>query len=382
MLAMKRKVKKIPVLLTFIILIGMVFGCLYFFKEYFKKEIKIEKPTELEKEEIKRYEGSMTVAGNVLINSNMWSDTMNANGTYDFDYVFDGIKDKVKASNVNIYSQQSILGGKALKESLNSNYNSPTDVFDSLNKLGFNAVSLASYQSFDKGLTGINNTIDYITNKNSIYSGISNSEENRLKNNISTKSGIRYGLLSYTIGTDTTLTNPYLVNVYTDDLAKRDIEAIKNNVDILIVSIDWSNINSYEITQEQSRIANYLSGLGVNVIIGNTGYSIQPIEIIGNTIVFYSVGNLLSGHTSIDSRISLISDFKIKITDKEKVRTIEFTDINVSLLFAYNQFKTNYKVIPFNKITTELPSYSTYYEKYNKVLTDNKDYINVYKLGE
>ena len=56
MLAMKRKVKKIPVLFTFIILIGLVFGCLYFFKEYFKKEIKTEKPTELEKEEIKKFE--------------------------------------------------------------------------------------------------------------------------------------------------------------------------------------------------------------------------------------------------------------------------------------------------------------------------------------
>lgn len=379
---MKRRVKKVPVLFTFLILIGIVFGCLYFFKEYFKKEIKTEKPTELEKEEVKRYEGSMTIAGNVLVNSNMWYDTVNADGTYDFDYVFDGIKDKVKASNINIYSQQSVLGGKILGESLNYTYNSPTDVFDSLNKLGFNAVSLASYQSFDKGLNGITATTDYIKSKNAIYSGISGSEETRLGNNVITKSNIRYGLLSYTMGTDTTFTNSYLVNVYSDDAVKTDIESIKNDVDIIIVSIDWSNITSYEITQEQSRIANYLSGLGVNVVIGNTGYSIQPIEIIDNTIVFYSMGNLLSGHTSIDSRISMIADLKIKITIKDDKKTVEFSNINASLVFAYNQFKTNYKVIPFDKITTELPSYSTYYEKYNKVLTDNKDYINVYKLGE
>lgn len=379
---MKRRIKKAPVLFTFLVLIGLVFGCLYIFKEYFKKEINKETPTELEKEEIKNYEGSMTIAGNVLVNSNMWYDTMNSDGTYDFDYVFNGIKDKVKTSDINIYSQQSVLGGKALGESLNYTYNSPTDVFDSLNKLGFNAVSLASYQSFDKGIDGITSTIDYISGKGAIYSGISNSEENRITNNIITKNNIRYGLLSYTIGTDTTLTSPYLVNIYSDDQAKTDVETIKNNVDIIIVSIDWSNITSNEITQEQSRIANYLSGLGVNVVIGNTGYSIQPIEIIDNTIIFYSVGNLLSGHTSIDSRISIISDFKIKITIKDDEKTVEFSNINLSLLYAYNQFKTNYKVIPFDKITTELPSYSTYYEKYNTILTNDKDYINLYKLGE
>ena len=50
--------------------------------------------------------------------------------------------------------------------------------------------------------------------------------------------------------------------------------------------------------------------------------------------------------------------------------------------YSYNKDNSNYKVVPFNKITNEFSSYKTYYEKYKTLLTDGKDYINVYALGD
>lgn len=379
----RRKVKKGPVLFTFLLLIILVFGCLYLFRDLFSKSVDNDNVTELNKEEKpKVYSGTITLAGDVMINSNMWYDTITNEGTYDYDYVFEDLKSSIKQSNINIYKQESIVGGKDLGSSLNYVFNSPVDQLLSMKTMGFNMVALASYQSYDKGLGGITNTITSLNDNDLFYAGISDSEANRLKNNTVTKNGIKYGLLSYTLGTDTEYTDVYLVDKYSESLVKSDVDNLKEDVDVIIVYIDWTDIDSEEITEEQTEIATYLSGMGVNIVVGNTGYTIQPIKMINDTLVYYSIGNLLTGHTSIDSRISMISDLKVEVTKLEDETTIKFSNINVLFTFAYNQYKTNYKVLPFTKITNELSSYETYYEKYSTLLTTNNEDIDIYELGD
>ncbi len=379
----RRRIKKSVLIVIFLILIFAVFGSLYAFSGYFKKDVEVDTPTELNKKETKKvYSSSFTLAGNVLVNSNMWYDTLSEDNTYNFKYVFETLKKSYVKSNINFYSEQSIIGGKDLGLSAYYNYNSPVEVGDAMIDLGINLVSLANYHAYDKGLKGITNSIEY-WNKNKIaYSGTSTTEEERLQNNIIAKNGVSYALLSYTLGTDTKFTDKYLINVYSDEQVKEDVNRMKQLADVVIVSIDWSEIKQAEVTSKQKEIATYLSELGVNVIIGNTGYSIQPIEKINDTLVFYSLGNLLSAHTLVDSRISMIPDFDIILTEIDGNKTITFDNINVMLTFAYNKNNTGYKVIPLKDITTELKDYKTYYEKYKTILTKDKDYVKVYDLGE
>jgi len=379
----KRKTKKWP-LLVVLILICLVFGTLYIFKGYFEKNNNDNNPDILEKEEpkTKEYTTTFTLGGNVLINSNMWYDTISQDNTYEFDSVFEYLNDIMKKSNVNFYFQQSIIGGKDLGLSAYYNYNSPYDVVDTLKEIGFNTVSLASYHSYDKGLTGISNSIKYLNEQKITYSGVSDNIENRLENNIITKNGLKIAILSYTTGTDEVVNEEYAVNKYSDEKVKTDVEKMKETADIVMVTIDWSDIKSTEVTEEQTRIANYLSELGVNIIVGNTGYSVQPIEIINETIVCYSLGNLLSGHIAVDSRISAMVDFSLKITETNDKKSISFEDINVLLTYAHNSSNTGYKVIPFTKLTTELSNYQAYYEKYKNLLVIEDNKINFYTIGE
>lgn len=378
----KRKVKKWP-LLVILLLICLVFGTLYIFKGYFEKNKEDNNPNILEKEEpeSKEYSLTFTLAGNVLVNSNMWYDTTAEDSNYEFDPLFTNLSE-IKKSNINFYFQQSIVGGKELGQSLNYKYNSPTDVVDSMSRLGFNAVSLASYHSYDKGLAGIQNSINYLNENKFIYSGVNSKEDSINENNIITKNGLKFGLLSYTISTDEVISESYAVNIYSDEKVKKDVELLKKTVDVIMVTIDWSNIQSTEVTDEQKRIANYLSELGVSIVVGNTSYTIQPIEVINDTLICYSLGNLLSGHLAVDSRISAIVDFNLKITKSVNKKSVSFDNINVSLNYAYNNYNASYKVVPFKKISNELTNYQVYYEKYNKMLTDYSDKVNVYPIYE
>ena len=381
----RQKRSKRPFILLLSLII-MIFGSLYLFKGFFKKDNGTNDNNDNDNnnnivENVKERSITFTLAGNVLLNAEMWYDTA-SDGQYNFEYVFEDINNIMKKSNVNFYTQQGILGGKDLGLTSYTNFNTPYDTATELAKVGFNTISLASYHANDRGVQGITNAINFLNENKISYSGISLNEEDRLKNSIIEKNGIKVALLGYTTGLTIATNNTYSVSIYSEEQVKKDYDSIKDQVDIIMVAIDYSNNRSLEVTEQEKTIANYLANLGVDIVIGNTGYSVQPIEKINNTLVFYSLGNMLSGHSRTDNKIRAIVDFKYTI--KEKGGNIEknYDDINVLLTYAYSLNGVNYKVVPFTKIQTELNDYKIYYEKYNKLLTENNKNVKLYPIGE
>ena len=382
----RQKRSKRPFILLLSLII-MIFGSLYLFKGFFKKDNGTNDNNDNDNnnnnivENVKERSITFTLAGNVLLNAEMWYDTA-SDGQYNFEYVFEDINNIMKKSNVNFYTQQGILGGKDLGLTSYTNFNTPYDTATELTKVGFNTISLASYHANDRGVQGITNAINFLNENKISYSGISLNEEDRLKNSIIEKNGIKVALLGYTMGSTIATNNTYSVSIYSEEQVKKDYDSIKDQADIIMVAIDYSNNRSLEVTEQEKTIANYLANLGVDIVIGNTGYSVQPIEKINNTLVFYSLGNMLSGHSLTDNKIIAIVDFKYTI--KEKGGNIEknYDDINVLLTYAYSLNGVNYKVVPFTKIQTELNDYKIYYEKYNKLLTENNKNVKLYPIGE
>lgn len=379
----RQKRSKRPFILLLSLII-MIFGSLYLFKGFFKKDNGTNDNNDNDNnivENVKERSLTFTLAGNVLLNAEMWYDTA-SEGQYNFEYVFEDINNIMKKSNVNFYTQQGILGGKDLGLTNYPYFNTPYDTARELAKVGFNTISLASYHANDRGVQGITNAINFLNENKITYSGISLNEEDRLKNSIIEKNGIKVALLGYTMGSTIATNNTYSVSIYSEEQVKKDYDAIKDQVDIIMVAIDYSNNRSLEVTEQEKTIANYLANLGVDIVIGNTGYSVQPIEKINNTLVFYSLGNMLSGHSLIDNKISAIVDFKYTIKEKDGNVEKSYDDINVLLTYAYSLNGVNYKVVPFTKIQTELNDYKIYYEKYNKLLTENNKNVKLYPIGE
>ena len=380
----RQKRSKRPFILLLSLII-MIFGSLYLFKGFFKKDNGTNDNNDNDNnnnivENVKERSITFTLAGNVLLNAEMWYDTA-SDGQYNFEYVFEDINNIMKKSNVNFYTQQGILGGKDLGLTSYTNFNTPYDTATELAKVGFNTISLASYHANDRGVQGITNAINFLNENKISYSGISLNEEDRLKNSIIEKNGIKVALLGYTMGSTIATNNTYSVSIYSEEQVKKDYDSIKDQADIIMVAIDYSNNRSLEVTEQEKTIANYLANLGVDIVIGNTGYSVQPIEKINNTLVFYSLGNMLSGHSLTDNKISAIVDFKYTIKEKDGNIEKNYDDINVLLTYAYSLNGVNYKVVPFTKIQTELNDYKIYYEKYNKLLTENNKNVKLYPIG-
>lgn len=361
----KRKLKKKPIIILSIILFFIIIAIFVItFKDFiFKKE---EKPKTLEKEEVVTL--SMLVAGNILQDQKIITDGIVKTNEYKFDYIFKDIKEIKNKHDLKYYNQESIIGGSKLGYSSNNKYNSPKEIGDFMISSGFNLVSLSNRHSYDKGKDGINNSLEYFKTKDIVYSG-QGLEESIIKN----IKGINYTLLSYTMDTIIPLKED-LVSIYSKDKVKKDIEKLKDKVDLIIVSISWKDLESSDITDEQKDIANYLSTLGVDILIGNGSY-IQKIDKVNDMLVIYSSGNLLSNYSIVDKDTSMITNFKINFSlTKNKITNSTIEDITSKIIYTSSKNGVNFKLIEYPKLTDKiLKNHKDYYKKYSDIIKSNID---------
>lgn len=364
----KKSLKIVLVLLFFLILL---FGYNFLFKKDNKttKKEKDTKIVEKKKEEKKDKTLSLVMVGDVLTHDSVLADAKNSDGTYDFSNMFTYIKPMIKDYDLKYVNEESIIGDPSLGYSGYPGFNAPEAIGDNLIDLGFNLIGLANNHAMDKGEKSILNSNNYWRSKDVITAGTYSSEEERDTIPTYEKNGIKYAFLSYTTVTNTKAPKSYLLNMYSDEVAKKDIDSIKNKVDIIIVAMHWGEEYTNTPTNEEVRIANYLSSLGVNLVIGTHPHVVQPIEYINDTLVIYSLGNFISNQLvlGVNSGIGLLVGLDITIKDEK----VNFNIKKKELILSYSEQSTNFKVIPFSKLTdNELKDYKTVEAKYMDIVGD------------
>ena len=93
----------------------------------------------------------------------------------------------------------------------------------------------------------------------------------------------------------------------------------------------WEGTNKENPSERQKEIAQRLADSGASIIFGNANNSIQPIEWIDDTLVFYSMGNVLTSED--DYALGLVGTVTItKHTVYDKTR-IELTNPKVDCVY-------------------------------------------------
>ncbi len=381
---MIKEKKKIIAVMMFLFALALISG-FFLFKQLFLNDEENRK-VQLEEEKEITNNLSLVIVGDVLLHSTLYKEARIESDIYDFDYIFDEVKILFNGYDLKFYNQESIIGGKDLGLSTYPRFNSPDEIGDTMVNMNFNLVSLANNHTLDKGENGIIYSVNYWKTKDAMTAGSYLSEEERINSGIGEKNGIKYAFLAYT-----TFTNglkvpegkSYLVNIYDEELVKQDIQRVKDKVDIIIVSMHWGVEYVNNPNKSQRQIASYLSSLGVDIVIGHHPHVIQPIEFIGNTLVFYSLGNFLSGQSGSDKLTGLVASINIKMTTKGEVKIKEISSINADLVYTYHKSYSNYKIYPYTKLTTNIfPDYIKYYNKYRKILTSLNQNVIVTNIEE
>ena len=367
--------RKISILLLFLLI---VLACFIFFNH---RSVKVDEKDKLIPKE-KDYSLKLFMVGDALIHSGVYMDAEKPDGTYDFKPMLANLKPIISKYDLAYYNQETILGGKELGYSSYPMFNSPDEVGDAFIDAGFDLVSLATNHTMDKREIGVLNSVKYWkSKKNVVTSGQWDSWDERNKVRIYEKNNIKYAFFSYTTWTNGL--NPpagkeYLTNIYSDEKAKEDIEKVRDKVDVVLVAMHWGTEYSLGVSYDQEKIANYLSELGVDVIIGAHPHVVEPVEFIndGKTFVIYSLGNFISDQDGTERLTGLMSEITIKKhIDEEDNVTISLDNPRCELVYTYatrrpNSYNKNFKLYSYAKLNDNLlPNYQSYYDKYKGIVS-------------
>lgn len=402
---MRNKRKKDKVLRIFIVLIILIIGIYFGYNKLLNNHNNISSDSKVNVDDNNHSTSiSLIMAGDNLINDKLYNAAKKDDGSYDFKSMYSYIKDIVKNYDLAYYNQETILGGSEIGVSSYPAFNSPYEVGDATIDTGFNLVSLATNHTLDRGEKAIINSLNYWNNKSNVLTSgsyLSNNDRNKI--NIKEVNNITYTMLNYTYGTNGIKVpegKEYLVNIWPctgnnpdndtkyqeyKEVVKEDILRVRDKVDLLIVAMHFGVEYTHVPTNYQIDMAEFLSSLGVDIIIGTHPHVIMPITYINDTLVIYSLGNFLSAqdtNNDYSTTVGLLSSIKItKNIDKDNNFSIKLSDLNNELIYTTN--KDGYKIIPFSNpdIKDYLNDYERVYNKYANIVRSIDSSININSLS-
>ena len=389
---MKRKNMVALILILILITLGITYKVLpkIVLNDKNKSNEVIENKTTEEKKDYATL--NLTVVGDFLFESPYYKSIENGDSK---DLYFNKVKNYFNDDDISIGNMEVVIGNDNMKISGDGyNFCAPSWIGPLVSSLDLEVLSTANNHSYDRGVEGINSTIDYFKNNTDIITLGTEKQGNTRKTRIIEKNGLKIGFSSFTLGTNIkpSKENVSLINYYKDPYTKEilknqmseEISYLKKNADIIITLMHWGTEFTFYPNDEQKEMANYLNSLGVDIIVGSHSHSIQPIEIIGEdkkTLVYYSLGNFVSadddiartpkGQETFDNayQFGLLSKISLKIN---KDNNIEFDNIKTEPIINYfNKDMRNFELIP-------LSEYNETYEKshYRYNLGLSKDFIN------
>ena len=310
---------------------------------------------------------NLLFTGSILLDKRAFKSGERGKDKYDYKHIFTHITKKIKSADLPITSLETIF---YMKDDINDlNFplkinNTPKELGDALAYAGFRLILHASPFSFNLKEKGIINTLNFWEANYPFIKilGISRNEQEYENNYFIYKSGkINIGIINFSAFKSDKIRDEkkYMINFLSKGNLGKIMEKIKNITDFNIVCINWGKKNGKFPDKKQINIAKKLADFGIDLIIGNYPYNVQPVSYIqsekGNkALVFWSLGLLLGD------------------TDKNKNYTLgAMADIKLKKLNG-KTFVWKYKMIPIVNHISEDKQYSIYeLEDYKNVIGKN-----------
>ncbi|MCI5774640.1 MAG: CapA family protein [Erysipelotrichaceae bacterium] len=332
--------------------------------------------------QVERYNLDLFMVGDALLHGavNYAADTGEG---YDYSGMLDSIKPILGGYDLKYYNQETILGGDYLGISSYPRFNTPQAFGDyMIDELGFNMVGLANNHALDMNEEGILNSLAYWEDKDVYLAGAHASLEDQQTLEVHTMNNISFAFLSYTYGTNGLLPpagKEYLVDVYDEKVLQADIQTAKSMADVVIVSMHWGIEYDHEPSAEQQELAKLMADSGADIIIGSHPHVIQPVAWVDDTIVYYSLGNLISAQDQLPSLIGMMGSVKITKSVIDGEVDIEISQPKADLLYTYySSDYTQFKVYTFDELNDDiLMDHQKVYEEYSSIITAMDDNIIV-----
>lgn len=268
------------------------------------------------------YYATVLSTGDIMVHSPQLSGAYESQSkSYDFTDFFKASKSYFEEADLSVANLEVTFGGSdAGAYSGYPMFNCPDTLADAIKSSGLNFLLTANNHSYDTGFNGLVRTAKVLEEKEIEFIGTRATKEDPIYT-VKDVNGIKIGMANYTYSTYNSsngvkalngmtmkkeaneLVNTFCYN-HLDDFytnAKTTIEQMKQiGAEFIVFYMHWGNEYQLQPNTYQKQIAQELSNLGVNIIIGSHPHVIQPLELIhsedgeNTTVCLYSTGNAVS----------------------------------------------------------------------------------------
>lgn len=265
---------------------------------------------------------SIAAVGDNLIHNTLIAAGEQEDGSLDYSSFYTNIKNDISAADIAVINQETILGGSEFEYTGYPTFNSPWEIGTAAIDAGFDIFTCATNHSLDKGYSGIEQECAFFdSHPEVVHVGTNDSEEEYNSIVYYEKNSIRFAVLNYTYGTNgipIPESRPWCVNMMDKDKITADINAARQNADVVIVFPHWGTENSTSVSDYQREYVKLFSELGVDIVIGTHPHVLQPVEWVENEstgkrmLVYYSLGNFISHQTSLNQLCGGMANIEIE----------------------------------------------------------------------
>lgn len=280
---------------------------------------------------------TLSAVGDILCENEIIQDGYDKESkTYNFNHMFQNIKGFLKPSDIVLGTMETNFVDKEY-----SGYglrNSPKEFAEAVKASGVNLVSISTNHSLDYGVSGLKTTKDYLQSIGYDTVG-DNLGDSRVT--IKTVKDTKLAFLSYTCvmekQSDKKKEELKAANMYSEKIAKEDLDYAKENADFIFVIMHWGDTYATKPSKEQEKIANFLIDNGANAILGNHSAAIQPMEIRKNkedenVFIAYSLGNYICADNNDTSKVELVLNIQLRKSGEDgkvTLNKVNYTPIYV-----------------------------------------------------
>jgi len=177
-------------------------------------------------------------------------------------------------------------------------FRSPTSRAEILRQAGISVVGLANNHILDYGPVGLSDTTAALDAAGIQWCGAGDNLAVARKPVIKVIRGIRVAFLSY----NRTFPSKFWAGLRRPGTAyaearyvKEDIALARTMADRVIVLVHWGREKSYDLRDYQVEVARAAAEAGADLVIGTHPHIPQGVQVIGRTVVAYSIGDGVFG---------------------------------------------------------------------------------------
>lgn len=290
-------------------------------------------------------------------------------GGYDFQFTYENVADIIASADIASINQETVMSGGT--PSTYPLFNSPQELGTHLADIGFDVINLSNNHMFDKGESGLQNTINFLSTLDVVVTGAYDGEDAYLDIPVLERDGITFAFVSATQPTNG-LSLPSESNLVAP-LIEDDGGAVASNpqvqeflaqiqraaevADVVVANVHWGSEYSYTPSSFQTQVAQLMADAGADIIYGHHPHVIQPIEYLTcedgrQTIVCYSLGNFISCQDQGARMVGGMVDVEVI---KEYDGSITLGDVVFSpIITHYGSNYANVTTYPYADYTPEL----------------------------